>query len=175
VNRACLPHLRQRGAGTLIYVSSTTVITTPPFMGPYVASKAAFDFLALCTSLELNALGIETSIVMPGAFTHGTSHFPNASTASDITVNAAYAALDPLVARTEEATNGLFAPGIDANPVTVADEIVRILALPVGEKPLRSVIDFTGDGVEQANDHVTTLRDEFVRRMGFAELLTVTH
>jgi NAD(P)-dependent dehydrogenase (short-subunit alcohol dehydrogenase family) len=173
VNRAVLPHLRAKGRGTLLYVSSTTVITSPPFMGPYVASKAAFDFLALCTSMELNPLGIETSIVLPGAFTQGTSHFPNASRASDTSVNAAYAALDPLVARTEEATDGLFTPGVDADPVAVADEIVRILALPFGEKPLRSVVDFTGDGVAEANDHITALRNDFVNRMGFAELLTV--
>ena len=37
VNRAVLPHLRAKGRGTLLYVSSTTVITSPPFMGPYVA------------------------------------------------------------------------------------------------------------------------------------------
>jgi NAD(P)-dependent dehydrogenase (short-subunit alcohol dehydrogenase family) len=174
VNRAALPHLRERGAGTLVYVSSTTVITTPPFMGPYVASKAAFDFLALCTSMELNPLGIETSIVMPGAFTQGTSHFPNASAASDTAISAAYAALDPLVARTEEATDGLFTPGVDADPTTVADEIVRILSLPFGTKPLRSVIDFTGDGVAEANDHITAARNDFVSRMGFAELLTAS-
>jgi len=174
VNRAVLPHLRARGSGTLVYVSSTTVITTPPFMGPYVASKAAFDFLALCTSMELNPLGIETSIVLPGAFTQGTSHFPNASRASDTSVNAGYAALDDLVARTEEATDGLFTPGVDADPMAVAEEIVRILALPYGQKPLRSVIDFTGDGVAEANDHITALRNDFVRRMGFAQLLTVS-
>jgi NAD(P)-dependent dehydrogenase (short-subunit alcohol dehydrogenase family) len=174
VNRACLPHLRKRGSGTLIYVGSTSIVTTPPFMGPYVASKAAFDFLALCTSMELNPFGIETSIVMPGAFTHGTSHFPNAGAASDTTVNAAYVALDPLVACTEEATNALFAPGVDANPAAGAEEIVRIVALPVGKKPIRSVVDFTGDGVEEANDCITALRDDFVRRMGFAELLTVS-
>ena len=41
VNRAVLPHLRQQRSGTLLYVGSTIIVTTPPFLGPYVASKAA--------------------------------------------------------------------------------------------------------------------------------------
>jgi len=46
-NRAALPHLRAQGHGTLLYVGSTIPVTTPPFLGPYVVSKAAMDALAL--------------------------------------------------------------------------------------------------------------------------------
>lgn len=89
-------------------MTSTVLVTTPPFLAPYVAWKAAFDALAVTTSYEVNPFGIETTIVMPGAFTGGTEHFPNASRASDDEVTKAYSALDPLVARNEEATSGLF-------------------------------------------------------------------
>ena len=41
--RAVLPHFRQRRAGVLMYVGSTIPVTTPPFLGPYVVSKAAMD------------------------------------------------------------------------------------------------------------------------------------
>src|ERR671915_612515 len=34
VNRAALPHMRERGQGTLVYVGSTTTVSVPPFMGP---------------------------------------------------------------------------------------------------------------------------------------------
>jgi NAD(P)-dependent dehydrogenase (short-subunit alcohol dehydrogenase family) len=78
LNRAALPHLREQGRGTLLYVGSTIPVTTPPFLGPYVVSKAAMDSLALVTSYEVAPLGIETVIVMPGAFTQGTDHFPKA-------------------------------------------------------------------------------------------------
>ncbi|MFJ3195510.1 SDR family NAD(P)-dependent oxidoreductase [Streptomyces griseoviridis] len=171
LNRAALPHLRGRGSGTLLYVGSTTSVTTPPFLGPYVVSKAAMDSLALVTSYEVAPLGIETVIVMPGAFTEGTDHFPKAGRAADTAVAEAYQALDPLVARNEEATASLFTPGTHADPVVVAEEITRILALPYGERPFRSVVDLTNSSVEQANDAVTEARTDFVRRMGFGEVL----
>ncbi len=172
VNRATLPHLRTRGQGTLLYVGSTTSITTPPFLGPYVVSKAAMDYLAVTTAYEVGQLGVETVIVMPGAFTHGTEHFPNASRPADTDgIAAAYRSLDPLVARNEEATSSLFTPGTDADPQTVADEITRILALPYGRRPFRAVVDFTNSDVEAANQAVYDARADFVRRMGFGQLL----
>lgn len=173
VNRAALPYLREQRSGTLLYVGSTIIVTTPPFLGPYVASKAAFDALAVVTSYEAAQFGIETSIVMPGAITQGTSHFPNASRASDATVTAAYAALDPLVARNEEATASLVRPGMEAHPQGVADEISRVLALPRGEKPFRTVVDFTEAGVEHVMAFSDLTREAFVNRMGFGDTLTL--
>jgi len=179
VNRAVLPHMRERRSGTLLYVGSTTVVSMPPFLAPYVASKAAFDALAQTTGYEASQFGIETVIVMPGAFTHGTEHFPNASQASDQAVAAEYTVLDPLVARNEEASAGLVAPGVDDDPATVATEITRILALPAGAKPARSVIDFTATGdpsavtVEQVNALARQHQETFISRMGFGQLLTL--
>lgn len=175
VNRAALPYLREQRSGTLLYVGSTIIVTTPPFLGPYVASKAAFDALAVVTSYEAAQFGIETSIVMPGAITQGTSHFPNASRASDAAVTAAYAGLDPLVARNEEATASLVRPGVEASPQGVADEISRVLALPRGEKPFRTVVDFTEAGVEHVMAFSDLTREAFVNRMGFGDTLTLKH
>ena len=171
LNRAVLPHMRERRAGTLLYVGSTIPITTPPFLGPYVASKAAMDSLAVATSYEANAFGIETVIVMPGAFTEGTDHFPNASRASDETVSEAYRALDPLLARNAEATASLIPPDVDGSPQSVGDEIARVLALPFGQKPFRTVVDLTDSGVPDVNEVVTGARHAFVERLGFGELL----
>ena len=171
VNRAALPHMRERRAGTLIYVGSTTTVSVPPFLGPYVASKFAFDALAMETAYEVSQFGIETTIVMPGAFTSGTEHFPNASRAADRQVSGAYAQLDGLVARNEQATAGLFDPSVDADPVAVAHEIARILELPAGQKPARSVVDFTQSGVEDVVAVTERSRRDFARRLGFGELL----
>jgi NAD(P)-dependent dehydrogenase (short-subunit alcohol dehydrogenase family) len=178
VNRAALPHMRARRSGTLLYVGSTIPVTTPPFLGPYVASKAAMDALAIVTMYEVGQFGIETCIVMPGAFTQGTNHFPGASHASDAAVTAAYSELDSLVARNEAATASLFPPGTEQNPGAVADEISRILALPIGTKPLRSVVDLTDSGdhaVETVNQAAQAAREKFVTRMGYGELLHLKH
>ncbi|MBT0770249.1 SDR family NAD(P)-dependent oxidoreductase [Kineosporia sp. J2-2] len=171
VNRAALPYLRAQRSGTLVYVGSTIIVTTPPFLGPYVASKAAFDALAVVTSYEASQFGIETSIVMPGAITEGTQHFPNASRASDTEVSAAYSFLDPLVARNEEATAGLMQPGVDQNPQVVADEIAAVIARPRGRKPFRTVVDFTAAGVDHVMAFSDLTRQAFVHRMGFGETL----
>lgn len=167
--------MRARRSGTLLYVGSTTSIDVPPFMGPYAASKSAFDVLAQTTRYEVSQFGIETTIIMPGAFTRGTEHFPNASRASDEAVTQAYSALDPMVARYDEATEGLYAPGVDADPVAVAEEITRILALPAGSKPHRSVIDFTQSHVDEINAINEKEASDFVTRMGFGELLELKH
>ncbi|MFH9330028.1 SDR family NAD(P)-dependent oxidoreductase [Streptomyces althioticus] len=171
VNRAVLPHLRSRGEGLLLYVGSTTSAVLPPFLAPYVASKAAFDALARTTGYEVGRFGVESTIVMPGPFMSGTEHFPNATRAGDGQVTAAYAALEPLVERNEEATAGLFRDGIDADPAAVADEIVRIVDLPRGNRPSRSVVDFTDAGVEQVNEAGDTAQRNYLTRMGFGELL----
>jgi NAD(P)-dependent dehydrogenase (short-subunit alcohol dehydrogenase family) len=171
VNRAALPHMREQGRGALVWVGSTTTVTVPPFLGPYVVSKAAMDSLAVATAYEVSQFGIETTIIMPGAFTSGTEHFPNASQASDSAVTSAYARLDPLVSRNEEATSSLFRPDEDADPAAVADEITRILALPHGAKPFRSVVDYTHSGVEIVTEAADAARESFVKRMGFGQLL----
>ena len=46
--------------------------------GPYFAAKAGMDSLAVSYSAELARFGIETVIVVPGAFTSGTNHFAHA-------------------------------------------------------------------------------------------------
>jgi NAD(P)-dependent dehydrogenase (short-subunit alcohol dehydrogenase family) len=174
VNRAALPHMRDRRSGTLLYIGSTSTVDVPPFLGPYVASKFAFDALAQVTSYEANHFGIETVIVMPGPFTSGTEHFPNAGHASDSAVTAQYAELDPLVARNEEATAALFDPDIESHPSSVGVEVARILALPVGEKPFRSVVDYSQSHVQTVLDVADAERHDFVTRLGFADLVKLT-
>ncbi|MEU6204141.1 SDR family oxidoreductase [Micromonospora musae] len=173
VNRAALPHMRERRSGTLLYVGSTTSVVVPPFLGPYVASKFAADALAQVTAYEVGQFGIETTIVMPGPFTQGTEHFPHADHAADRQVAEAYSALDPMVARNEEATESLFRPGVDADPAAVADEIARVLALPAGTRPFRTVVDFTDAGVDEVNQVVRKAQESFLTRMGFGQLLQV--
>ncbi|XOQ67119.1 MAG: SDR family NAD(P)-dependent oxidoreductase [Pseudomonas helleri] len=79
VNRSALPHLRKQGHGLVVWVSSSSARGgTPPYLSPYFAAKAAMDSLAVSYASELTRWGIETSIVVPGAFTQGTNHFVHA-------------------------------------------------------------------------------------------------
>jgi NAD(P)-dependent dehydrogenase (short-subunit alcohol dehydrogenase family) len=94
LNRAALPHLREQGHGLLLWVGSTSTRGgTPPYLAPYFAAKSAMDALAVSYAAELARFGIETSIVVPGAFTSGTNHFANAGQPADEKTAAEYDAL----------------------------------------------------------------------------------
>ena len=91
LNRAALPKLREQQDGLLLWVgSSSTRGGTPPYLAPYFAAKAAMDALAQSYALEVARFGIESTIVVPGAFTHGTNHFAHSGSPADADVVAAY-------------------------------------------------------------------------------------
>ena len=70
VNRAALPQLRKQGQGLLVWVSSSSSAGgTPPYLSLYFAAKAGMDAMAVQYARELTRWGIETSIIVPGAFT----------------------------------------------------------------------------------------------------------
>jgi len=170
VNRAVLPYLRKQESGLMLWISSTTTKGGfPPFMGPYGAAKAAMDSLAVTLAYEIARFGIETSIVVPGAFTQGTDHFPSAGNPADAATAAAYSRYDGVMDRIGERLSALTPD--DADPQAVADEIVRIVGLPAGQRPMRSVIDFVGDGAKDVFEVSERVRIDFARRIGMADLL----
>jgi NAD(P)-dependent dehydrogenase (short-subunit alcohol dehydrogenase family) len=66
--RAVLPHMRQRGQGLIIHVTSILGRVLFPACGLYCASKFALEAYAEVLHLELNGLGVESVIVEPGPF-----------------------------------------------------------------------------------------------------------
>lgn len=172
VNKAALPAMREQGSGLLLWISSTTTRGGfPPFMGPYTAAKAAMDSVAVTMSYELTRFGIETSIVTPGAFTRGTAHFPNAGKPADRATSAAYARYDGLMDQVGGRLTAL--TPVDADPQAVADEIVRVVGLPAGQRPFRTVIDFIGDGAREVSEVAERVRIDFARRIGIDDLLSI--
>ncbi|HZV66140.1 MAG TPA: SDR family oxidoreductase, partial [Telluria sp.] len=84
VNRAVLPHMRGQRKGLVVWVSSSSSAGgTPPYLAPYFAAKAAMDSIAVQYARELTRWGIETSIIVPGAFTGGTNHFSHSGRPAD--------------------------------------------------------------------------------------------
>jgi NAD(P)-dependent dehydrogenase (short-subunit alcohol dehydrogenase family) len=172
VNRAALPHLRAQRDGLLVWVSSSSVRGgTPPYLAPYFAAKAAMDSLAVSYAAELARFGIDTTIVVPGAFTSGTNHFPNAGHPADETVATAYeeryaGLMDHVAEKLAEITP----PGADV--AKVAEELTRVVGLPKGERPFRVHIDPADDGgwlVAEVGDRI---RSEFLRRIDLGDLLS---
>jgi NAD(P)-dependent dehydrogenase (short-subunit alcohol dehydrogenase family) len=171
VNRAALPHLRARRHGLVLWVGSTSSRGgTPPYLAPYFAAKAAMDALAVSYAAELARFGIETTIVVPGAFTSGTNHFATGGHPSQQTVIPAYeeryAGLMDQVAQRLAA----LAPA-DADVSQVADAIVEVVGTPHGKRPFRVHVDPSNDGSEEVSRVADRIRAQFLTRIGLEDLL----
>lgn len=174
VNRSALPHLRKQGHGLVVWVSSSSARGgTPPYLSPYFAAKAAMDSLAVSYASELTRWGVETSIVVPGAFTQGTNHFVHAGKPAD-TERAAEYENGPYAGVPEQALKGLAAlEPADADVQDVARAIVNIVDMPLGTRPFRCDIDPSQDGAEIVNGMADRVRAEMFRRIGLEDLLRV--
>ena len=172
VNRAALPRLRERRQGLVLWVgSSSTRGGTPPYLAPYFAAKAAMDAVAVSYAGELAPWGIETTIVVPGAFTKGTNHFVHSGTPADKATLAAYDA-GPTQGLTQRILDNLAgAEPPDADPTSVARAIVAVVDAPRGQRPLRAHVDPTDDGAEVVNAMADRVRAEFLRRIRLDDLL----
>jgi len=172
VNRAALPQLRKQGNGLVIWVSSSSVRGgTPPYLSPYFAAKAAMDSLAISYAAELTRWGIETTIIVPGAFTKGTNHFANAGKPADQDRANAYDN-GPYAGVSVQALQGLadLEPP-DADVADVAKAIVEVVDTPYGRRPFRVHIDPSQDGAEIVNGVADRVRSEMFRRIGLEDLL----
>ncbi|MEF2074769.1 SDR family oxidoreductase [Consotaella aegiceratis] len=172
VNRAALPIMRQAGKGLVLWVgSSSTRGGTPPFLAPYFAAKAGMDALAQSYALELARFGIETTILVPGAFTQGTKHFEHATHPDDEARAQAYWS-GPYAGADKVALDGLakLEPE-DADPASVARAIIEIVDMPHGKRPFRVHVDPSEDGAEIVNGVADRLRAQLQERIGLADLL----
>lgn len=172
VNRAVLPHMRAARQGLLVWVSSSSSAGgTPPYLSPYFAAKAAMDALAVQYARELSRWGIETSIIVPGAFTKGTNHFAHSGRPADAARAAEYEA-GPYRGFGEQVQEAFAAivPD-DADVAGVADAIVDVVDTPFGKRPFRVHYDPTEDGANVGFTVLDRLRAEMLHRVGLSDLL----
>jgi NAD(P)-dependent dehydrogenase (short-subunit alcohol dehydrogenase family) len=116
--QAVLPQMRERGAGTIVNVSSVAGRVTPPFDGMYSGTKFALEGLSEALLREVGHFGVKVALVEPGFFTTGFSD-------NVYRIGADSAPYDELLARWEAAANrlrnGQDAPGPEAVAQTIAD------------------------------------------------------
>jgi NAD(P)-dependent dehydrogenase (short-subunit alcohol dehydrogenase family) len=173
VNRAVLPHLRRQQQGLVVWVSSSSSAGgTPPYLAPYFAAKAGMDALAVVYARELSRWGIETSIIVPGAFTRGTNHFARSGRPADAARVAEYEAgpYADFGEQVQKAFAAIVPPDADAS--AVADAIVAVVDAPFGKRPFRVHVDPTEDGANVGFTVLDRLRSEMLRRVGLSDLLT---
>lgn len=68
VTKAVLPHLRERGSGAIVQISSMGGQVTMPGFGAYCAAKFALEGLSEALAAEVAPFGVRVLIVEPGAF-----------------------------------------------------------------------------------------------------------
>lgn len=168
VNRAVLPHMREAGSGRVIHVSSTAGRLVIPAMGPYCASKFALEAMAEALRLELAPLGVESTVIEPGAFP--TPILGKIGAASDTGRAAAYGPAanlpEQLGAGLGEAMSGPDAP----DPDEVAELIAAQVEAAPGTLPFRTPVGADTLPVQAVNRATAPSQDELLRAFGFAEL-----
>lgn len=172
VNRAVLPHLRKQRQGLLVWVSSSsTAGGTPPYLAPYFGAKAAMDAIAVQYAREVSRWGIETSIIVPGAFTSGTNHFVHSGAPADVTRAAEYESgpYSGFGEYVQEAFARIVPPDADAG--LVAEAIVQTVDMPFGHRPFRVHVDPTDDGASVGFAVLDRVREEMLHRVGLSDLL----
>ncbi len=172
INRAALPVLRKQRHGLLIWIgSSSTRGGSPPYLAPYFAAKAGMDAMAVSYAGELARWNIETSIIIPGAYTSGTNHFAHSGRPSDESRVAEYSA-GPTATLSKEIMDGFARTEVpDADVNDVADTIVQVVDAPFGKRPFRVHIEPRDEGAAEVDAIADRVRRELLRNMGLSDLL----
>ena len=146
VDRAVLPHMRARGTGLLLHISSTLGRILPGGGGLYPASKWALEGLIESLYYQVLPFGVDVVILEPGSFP--TPAVSKGLQPDNQEIAAEYAGRTPGSQRAATPGPGYVQPDIQE----VADAVKRLIEIPQGERPLRSVVGpiFT-TGVEEFN------------------------
>ncbi|MGK5440546.1 SDR family oxidoreductase [Micromonospora sp. URMC 105] len=171
VTRAVLPQLRQRRAGLLVFVSSGAGRLTLPGMGAYSASKFGLEALAQAYRYELRPLGIDVSIIQPGAFP--TNLATSQVLGADESRVGDYADVLALTGAFMQNVGAIFASPQPPDPREVADTIADLVDAPAGKRPERVSVDrfMLGEAVEAINAGTKEPTDRLLSSLGLGAVL----
>jgi NAD(P)-dependent dehydrogenase (short-subunit alcohol dehydrogenase family) len=171
VMRAALPHFRAQGRGTVLYTSSLIGRIATPFYGTYSASKWALEAIVECYRTELSGFGIESCIIEPGAMP--TAFFEGLITPDDPEREATYGDF----AAAPNMSNAGLAQLLEATPAQrperIAEAVARLIDMPFGQKPFRTVVDHVGVGpeIERYNEVLHDVTRKVLTGFGIEQML----
>lgn len=139
VTHAFLPAMRKQNKGLIINVSSLLGRIVIPYAGAYCASKWALEALTENLRYELAPLGIETSLVQPGAF--ATEIFGKTLSGQREDVAAEYGPSLETMQGFQAGFGEMMQGEVPNQPQHVADAMKRIIDSPEGERPMRIAVD----------------------------------
>ncbi|MFT5834608.1 MAG: NAD(P)-dependent dehydrogenase (short-subunit alcohol dehydrogenase family) [Cognaticolwellia sp.] len=171
VMRAILPHFRQQGRGTILYTSSCIGRVTTPFLGIYSASKYALESIAEGYRAELSGFGIESCLIEPGGMP--TAFMGGMLLPSDTERRQEYGEMADLPVPSLQGYVQFLESIPMQRPQKVADAVAELLAMPFGEKPFRTIVDFTGmkEAIEPYNQALQNVTHQLYTNMGIDGML----
>lgn len=174
INRAVLPHMRERRSGLLLHVSSVLGRFAMPNLAIFDASMFAMEALAEAYRYELSAVGVDSVILEPGAFAaelatnsilpedvdRVSEYGDNADLGERISSHEGFGGVEPASAELEE----------------TVDALVQLVEMPAGERPLRTVCDpESGDTIERLNSASVDASQKLLETLGQEALLHLRH
>jgi NAD(P)-dependent dehydrogenase (short-subunit alcohol dehydrogenase family) len=168
--RAVLPVMREQGDGLIINIGSILGRVTFPFFGIYGASKFAVEALTDSLRYEVSQLGIDVALVQPSAYP--TRMYANVQQPADTDRAAGYGAIGAIPG----AMFGHFMTAFQAadapNPHDVAEAIAKLVVLPKGSRPARTVVG-AAFGADTVNEQTAPVQAHVVEALGLGHLATV--
>lgn len=169
LNRAILPHFRQRKSGLLMYVSSGLGRTALPYLAAYCASKYALEGYAESLSYELVTHGIDSVILQPGAYP--TDFRANILSPDDSSILADYPVEQREAEFSHNATREMLASEMAPDPRDVTNAMLKVLSMPSGERPLRVALRRDSGGLKMINQICGEVQGALLRGMSLEHRL----
>ena len=168
VCRAVLPQMRARRSGLIIHVTSIAGRLVFPGCALYCASKFAHEAFAEVLHYELTGTGVESVIVEPGPYP--SQLLPNSPGPTDVKRNAEYGDLSAIRDNFVAHFSKLFASKDAPRTQDVADAILRLIELPAGARPMRTVcgLDFGASGL---NEQIAPVQADVLRALGMDRMI----
>jgi ABC-type dipeptide/oligopeptide/nickel transport system ATPase subunit len=144
-----------------------------PFAAPYTATKYAIEGLSESYRYELSATGVDVVIVEPGGFR--TNFWSELEPPADAGRGQSYGSLAELPQKMYGGIAAALHQESAPDPNVVAGAVLKIIETPVGQRPLRLVVDpmMGGEGPRTINQLTDQIQAQLLTSLGLADLLTL--
>lgn len=168
--RAVLATMRDQRAGLIVNVGSILGRVTFPFFGIYGASKFGVEALTDSLRYEVSQLGIDVVLVQPSAYP--TPLYENLQLPADTDRVAAYGAVGEIPNAIFKHVMTTFQAPDAPNPHDVAEAIAKLVTLPKGSRPARTVVG-AAFGSDTVNAQTAPVQANVVEALGLGHLAKV--
>ena len=159
-SKAFLNVMRKSNDGLIINISSLAGRLVFPYFGIYCASKFALEAYSEALKYELKPFGVDVSIIEPGPFPTGLLY--SGPKEADNQALDGYGEMSGIPKAMLQNFGEFFKSDNAPNPQLVANDVLKLIELPKGNRPVRQVsgIDY---GTVKLNEKVTPIQENHIR------------